>query len=43
LLTLLGVLVVPAGLLLAFVCVASLACRAIIEWGGIATIPTEEG
>jgi hypothetical protein len=35
LLALLGILVIPAGLLLAFACVAVLACRAVIEWGGI--------
>jgi hypothetical protein len=35
-LTVLGVVVIPAGLLLAFSCVASLACRSALVWGGIA-------
>lgn len=36
LLTVLGIIVIPAGLLLAFACVASLTCRAVLVWAGIA-------
>jgi len=43
LLALLGLLVIPAGLLLAFACVASLACRAVLEWGSPATSTTPRG
>lgn len=42
LLAMLGILVIPAGLLLAFACVAALACRAVIEWGGITAPATPE-
>lgn len=36
----LGVIVIPAGLLLAFALVASLACRAVLTWGGTAAPPS---
>jgi len=42
LLTALGIVVIPAGLLLAFACVASLACRAVLVWAGIAAPPPVE-
>lgn len=43
LLSALGIAVIPAGLLLAFACVASLACRAVLTWAGIAAPPPVEG
>jgi hypothetical protein len=39
----LGIVVIPAGLLLTFACAAALACRAVAEWGGAAAPVAPEG